>query len=444
MKERLTSLAEEMIYLASKITDSSGQLSSLQRAAEILADISENVKALESTLFGGSNAPSVLERSCAATPTKLEAKSVNVEAQKVEMPEYAKNFSGDFNICSDATLAGLWEGEVDEGEAEGGNAVVEGGAAAACSKDAADRDDFMSLDFNEQELQLLERQAAGEIFSKAVPEVMRQSIISCRHSLEELILSLLSHKILRSCVDNEQKEECPTDNELNTSCVIESDEELEMEMLKSLEDVDSSKIVLTEGESSKARKTPDAELNVVPDCDEDEVVEEEEEESWDPLLAVPSETQIACLKMYFGHSSFKPVDVFQSLEDADSSKKVLTEGESSKARKTPDTELNVVPDCDEDEVVEEEEEESWDPLLAVPSETQIACLKMYFGHSSFKPVQWKVINSVLEDKRDNLVVMATGYGKSLCYQFPPVYTGGTGIVICPLISLMEDQVLQLT
>ncbi|XP_010181574.1 PREDICTED: Werner syndrome ATP-dependent helicase homolog, partial [Mesitornis unicolor] len=59
-------------------------------------------------------------------------------------------------------------------------------------------------------------------------------------------------------------------------------------------------------------------------------------------------------------------------------------------------------------------------------------------------VQWKVINSVLEERRDNLVVMATGYGKSLCYQFPPVYTGSTGVVICPLISLMEDQVLQLT
>uniref|UniRef100_A0A674ISJ3 Bifunctional 3'-5' exonuclease/ATP-dependent helicase WRN n=1 Tax=Terrapene triunguis TaxID=2587831 RepID=A0A674ISJ3_9SAUR len=58
-------------------------------------------------------------------------------------------------------------------------------------------------------------------------------------------------------------------------------------------------------------------------------------------------------------------------------------------------------------------------------------------------VQWKVISSVLQDRRDNLVVMATGYGKSLCFQFPPIYTGGTGIVISPLISLMEDQVLQL-
>uniref|UniRef100_A0A8D2KV49 ATP-dependent DNA helicase n=1 Tax=Varanus komodoensis TaxID=61221 RepID=A0A8D2KV49_VARKO len=81
--------------------------------------------------------------------------------------------------------------------------------------------------------------------------------------------------------------------------------------------------------------------------------------------------------------------------------------------------------------------------LPRPNAKQIACLKMYFGHSSFKKVQWKVISSVLQDRRDNLVVMATGYGKSLCFQFPPVYTGGTAIVISPLISLMEDQVLQL-
>ncbi|NXK08506.1 WRN helicase, partial [Herpetotheres cachinnans] len=329
VKERLTSLAEEITDLASHIPDSSGQLENLQRAAEILADISENVKALRSTLFG-SGSPSVLERSCGATPTNLEANSANVEAEKVEVPEFAKKLEGDFNTCSDATLAGLWEGDINEEEAERGNAAVEDGAAAASSKDKADGDEFMSLDITEQELQILERQAAEELVNEAAPE-----------------------------------EACSTDNEQNISCVIESDEELEMEMLKSLKDVDCS-----EG--------------------------------------------------------------------------VLTERESNKARKTPDTELNIAPDGDEDEGIEEEEEECLDPLLPAPCEGHITCLKTYFGHSFFKPVQWKVINSLLEDRRDNLVVMATGYGKSLCYQFPPVYTGSTGIVISPLISLMEDQVLQLT
>ncbi|KAM9192793.1 bifunctional 3'-5' exonuclease/ATP-dependent helicase WRN isoform 1-T1 [Mergus octosetaceus] len=331
VKEHLGSLAEEMVYLASRIPDSSGQPGSLQRAAEILADISENIKALRSTLLTASCSPSVLERSCGEAPTKLEVESASVEAQEVEMRELATKLEGDINICSDATLAGLWEGDIDEGEAERGNAAVGDGEEAAGSKDRADRNDFMSLDITEQELQMLEHQAAEEYLNKAMPE-----------------------------------EECATDNKHNISCVIESDEELEMEMLKSLEDVDKSKGILTENESSRARKTPD----------------------------VP--------------------------------------------------ELNVAPDGDEDEGIEEEEEECWDPLLPVPSEIQVTCLKTYFGHSSFKPVQWKVISSVLEDKRDNLVVMATGYGKSLCYQFPPVYTGCTGIVICPLISLMEDQVLQLT
>ncbi|XP_071970116.1 bifunctional 3'-5' exonuclease/ATP-dependent helicase WRN isoform X3 [Engystomops pustulosus] len=100
-------------------------------------------------------------------------------------------------------------------------------------------------------------------------------------------------------------------------------------------------------------------------------------------------------------------------------------------------------DEEEDEGIEEEEDD-WDPALPEPNVHQISCLKTYFGHSSFKPVQWKVIHSILKERRDNLVVMATGYGKSLCYQFAPVYTSCIGIVISPLISLMEDQVLQLT
>lgn len=58
-------------------------------------------------------------------------------------------------------------------------------------------------------------------------------------------------------------------------------------------------------------------------------------------------------------------------------------------------------------------------------------------------LQLKIIKSVIEDKRDNLVVMATGHGKSLCYQFPSLYLNGLTIVVSPLISLMEDQVLSL-
>ncbi|CAN7995034.1 unnamed protein product [Ixodes hexagonus] len=75
-----------------------------------------------------------------------------------------------------------------------------------------------------------------------------------------------------------------------------------------------------------------------------------------------------------------------------------------------------------------------------PSEAHLRVLRSQFGHTAFRPMQWRIIRSVLESKRDNCVVMATGYGKSLCYQFPPVFTGKTAVVVSPLISLMEDQV----
>ncbi|KAK2644672.1 hypothetical protein Ddye_019867 [Dipteronia dyeriana] len=69
-------------------------------------------------------------------------------------------------------------------------------------------------------------------------------------------------------------------------------------------------------------------------------------------------------------------------------------------------------------------------------------LKRYFGFTEFRLYQKEVIEKIIE-KRDCLVVMATGSGKSLCYQVPPLVTGKTAVVVSPLISLMQDQVMSL-
>nr|XP_027112941.1 uncharacterized protein LOC113731733 [Coffea arabica] len=69
-------------------------------------------------------------------------------------------------------------------------------------------------------------------------------------------------------------------------------------------------------------------------------------------------------------------------------------------------------------------------------------LKKYFGFSTFRPYQKDIVDKIL-DGRDCLVVMATGSGKSLCYQMPPLITKKTAVVISPLISLMQDQVMTL-
>ena len=78
-----------------------------------------------------------------------------------------------------------------------------------------------------------------------------------------------------------------------------------------------------------------------------------------------------------------------------------------------------------------------------PTAEQNSFLRNNFGHSAFKPLQWRIVQSVMEERRDQCVVMATGYGKSLCYQYQAVYQDKLCLVISPLISLMEDQVLGL-
>ncbi|XP_074849936.1 bifunctional 3'-5' exonuclease/ATP-dependent helicase WRN isoform X2 [Carettochelys insculpta] len=331
VKKQLSSLGEEMMELANCLPSTFGHLENTQRAVEILTDVSENISALRNMLLGDPNTQAEMGSSCVAAPTKSEVVSSIVEVEKAETPAFPTRPRDDLNDdINDMSLC-VSGGHLKGGEMELSMPEQQDGSADSRSQENKDRECLMSLDITEYELQMLELQAKEEILSEAA-------------AFEDLY----SRR-----------------NEQNLGCVIESDDELEMEMLKSVEGVDNSKVSRTDSTSAGSKGIDGTKLHLPPDDDEDEGIEEEEEE------------------------------------------------------------------------------ETWDPLLPLPSEVQIMCLKRYFGHSGFKPVQWKVISSVLEDKRDNLVVMATGYGKSLCFQFPPICTGGTGIVISPLISLMEDQVLQL-
>jgi ATP-dependent DNA helicase RecQ len=73
-----------------------------------------------------------------------------------------------------------------------------------------------------------------------------------------------------------------------------------------------------------------------------------------------------------------------------------------------------------------------------------AALQRYWGYESFRPLQERIVASLLEG-RDACVVMPTGGGKSLCYQLPAaMLSGQTVVVVSPLIALMQDQMAQLT
>ena len=80
--------------------------------------------------------------------------------------------------------------------------------------------------------------------------------------------------------------------------------------------------------------------------------------------------------------------------------------------------------------------------LQTSTQSPLAVLQRVFGHETFRLYQNVIIDNILEG-RDALVVLPTGGGKSLCYQLPALIFHGMTVVVSPLISLMEDQVVKL-
>ena len=99
-----------------------------------------------------------------------------------------------------------------------------------------------------------------------------------------------------------------------------------------------------------------------------------------------------------------------------------------------------------EEVKQEEQKPTREEKLPRPqilTQSPLEILENTFRHTEFRPFQEEIINHILKGQ-DALVVLPTGGGKSLCYQLPALIFGGMTVVVSPLISLMRDQVMQLT
>src|SRR5690625_6021242 len=88
-------------------------------------------------------------------------------------------------------------------------------------------------------------------------------------------------------------------------------------------------------------------------------------------------------------------------------------------------------------------ETSSDVRTSPGPEQAVANLRKYWGFENFRNGQERAVHAVLEG-RDTLVLLPTGGGKSLCYQVPASLFEGLTLVISPLVTLMQDQVEQLS
>ncbi len=81
--------------------------------------------------------------------------------------------------------------------------------------------------------------------------------------------------------------------------------------------------------------------------------------------------------------------------------------------------------------------------MAVDTKKQIReLLKKYWGYDNFRPLQEEIILTVIS-KKNSIALLPTGGGKSICFQLPGLFFGGTTLVVSPLIALMHDQVQNL-
>ena len=78
-------------------------------------------------------------------------------------------------------------------------------------------------------------------------------------------------------------------------------------------------------------------------------------------------------------------------------------------------------------------------MLSATRSDLLQVLERYWGYTDFRPLQHEAMSAIL-DRRDSVVVLPTGGGKSLCFQAPALLSDGLGVIVSPLISLMKDQV----